>query len=239
MRYKAILFDLDGTLLPMEQSEFVNGYFKELAKKVCPLGIDSKTLIDSIWAGTAAMVKNDGTKSNYDVFWNYFKGIHNIDLNTFKEYTEDFYSNEFKIAKNFTGDNPYAVTAVEFARKAADTVILATNPVFPMAGQKTRLSFIGLTPDSFDLVTSYESDCYCKPNPKYFLSICERMNLEPSDCLMIGNDEKEDMYAAGTTGMDTFLVTDCMILDKDNTYEGKRGTFLELIKFLEDLHCNN
>ena len=30
---KAILFDLDGTLLPMNEEEFTKGYFKLLCKK--------------------------------------------------------------------------------------------------------------------------------------------------------------------------------------------------------------
>ena len=32
---KAVLFDLDGTLLPMDQEEFIGAYFTELAKVVC------------------------------------------------------------------------------------------------------------------------------------------------------------------------------------------------------------
>ena len=39
---KAILFDLDGTLLPMDQTEFTNGYFKLLAAKMAPHGYDPK-----------------------------------------------------------------------------------------------------------------------------------------------------------------------------------------------------
>ena len=30
---KNVLFDLDGTLLPMDMDEFTNGYFKFLVKK--------------------------------------------------------------------------------------------------------------------------------------------------------------------------------------------------------------
>ena len=33
MKIKAILFDLDGTLLPMNQDEFTKAYFGALAKK--------------------------------------------------------------------------------------------------------------------------------------------------------------------------------------------------------------
>ena len=34
MNYQMVLFDLDGTLLPMDQDEFTKGYFKLLAAKL-------------------------------------------------------------------------------------------------------------------------------------------------------------------------------------------------------------
>ena len=67
-----VLFDLDGTLLPMDQDEFVRDYFHRLVEKVAPLGYEPKALIDTVWAGTAAMVKNDGARTNEEAFWRVF-----------------------------------------------------------------------------------------------------------------------------------------------------------------------
>ena len=72
MSLKAILFDLDGTLLPMDQDLFMNYYFGELAKKMVPLGYNKDTLVKDVWTGTKAMVLNDGSKTNADAFWNKF-----------------------------------------------------------------------------------------------------------------------------------------------------------------------
>ena len=71
MSITTVLFDLDGTLLPMDQDVFVKDYFSRIAAKVAPAGYDPKQLIDTIWRGTAAMVKNDGSKTNEEAFWNY------------------------------------------------------------------------------------------------------------------------------------------------------------------------
>ena len=71
---KAVLFDLDGTLLPMDQDQFTKGYFKELAKAMYPLR-EPEQLISSVWAGTKAMIKNDGRQTNETVFWNTYAGI--------------------------------------------------------------------------------------------------------------------------------------------------------------------
>ena len=63
-----VLFDLDGTLLPMDNDAFTKGYFKLLAAAMMLHGYEPQKLVDSIWAGTAAMVKNDGSRTNEEAF---------------------------------------------------------------------------------------------------------------------------------------------------------------------------
>ena len=76
MSIKAVLFDLDGTLLPMDQEVFIKAYFKGLSGKLIPLGYAPEQLIDTIWKGTAAMIKNDGSKLNEELFWEVFAGVY-------------------------------------------------------------------------------------------------------------------------------------------------------------------
>ena len=52
---------------------------------------------------------------------------------------------------------------------------------------------------------------------------------------MVGNDENDDMYGASLVGMDSFLVTDCLIKSEKHPYSGKRGTFRELVDYLSSL----
>ena len=75
---KAVLFDLDGTLLPMDQDVFIQNYFKRLAVKMAPLGYDADRLIKAVWSGTAAMVGNDGEVTNDVVFWKCFTDIFEV-----------------------------------------------------------------------------------------------------------------------------------------------------------------
>ncbi|MBP5310152.1 MAG: HAD family hydrolase [Lachnospiraceae bacterium] len=233
--YRAIMFDLDGTLLPMDMEEFTSGYFKELYKKVDMTDIPIQSFVDAIWKGTYSMMKNDGTKINRDAFWDTFGTVIDCDTDEMDKRCLDFYSNEFINSKCFTQDNAYAVKAVKTARQKADLVILATNPIFPMAGQITRLGWIDLKKEDFDLVTCYEEESFCKPNPKYFEAVLKKMGLTPKECLMIGNDEKEDMLCAKMAGIDAYLVEDTMIRCKDHPWEGERGSFADMIKMLEGL----
>lgn len=235
MNYKAILFDMDGTLVPMNTEEFTRGYFSFLAKKLLPFGIEKEKLVPAIWTGTAAMVRNDGTMTNDRVFWQCFEETTGISEAVVGAACLDFYGNEFQQAKVFTQENPLAREAVKLAHEKAPLVVLATNPLFPMAGQVTRMSWVGLKRSDFDLVTSYESDSYCKPNPQYFLSVCERIGVKPEECLMIGNDEAEDMYAASLTGMTCYLVTDSLITSEKHPWQGARGTFADMVEMLRSL----
>lgn len=235
MQYKAILFDMDGTLVPMDNDTFVKGYFKELAKKLSPLGIAPDALIAAVWAGTKAMMKNDGTKKNIEVFWDTFAEVTGKDVTEYRAMSDAFYVNEFMAARAYTMENPLACEAIHLAHKAADKVVCASNPLFPLTGQQTRMGWVGLQASDFDLITSYESDSFCKPNPKYFLSLCERLGAAPEECLLIGNDEEEDMHAASSVGMDCYLVTDCVIRREQCPWNGKAGTFTEMVEFLRGL----
>lgn len=232
---RAILFDLDGTLLPMDTEGFTRAYFGALAAEVAPLGLKPDALVSAVWAGTKAMVLNDGARLNREAFWEVFTARTGMPRETIEPVCDRFYSEGFHAARSATGPNPLAREAVRQARLHAEKVALATNPLFPPEGQATRLSWIGLAPEDFDLVTHYGSDVYCKPNPAYYTDVCRRLNVSPADCLMIGNDENEDMYAASSLGMRCYLVTDCLLPSRKHPWQGERGSFAEMVAMLKNL----
>lgn len=235
MHIKAVLFDLDGTLLPIDQDEFVSVYFKGLAKALCPMGIEADALINAVWAGTGAMVKNDGSCQNAERFWDTFVKLTGMDESKVRPVADAFYGNEFNKAKAVAKENPMAKTAVKLAGQNGRKVVLATNPIFPMVAQAARLGWIGLDKSDFELITSYETETFSKPNPKYYLEICKRIGCAPEECLMIGNDDNEDMYPAQSIGMNCYLLTDCRIANHDNPWHGQSGCFAELVVFLKNL----
>lgn len=234
MKYKLIMFDMDGTLLPMNQDEFVNGYFSLLCKKLINY-IEPKQFVSAIWSGVKAMGESNGLKTNRDAFWDDFCLKTNTNRKIIEPICDEFYANGFKDAKKFTGDNPLACEAIKLAHDKSEYVVLATNPLFPLVAQETRMSFIGLKKEDFDFVTAYEDQRYIKPNVKYYEEILKRFNVEASECFMIGNDEKEDAYPCSLLGIDCYMVSDCEIKCAEHPFTGKRGTFEELVEFLRRL----
>lgn len=90
---KVILFDLDGTLLPLDEKLFVDIYFRELSKVFLEYNIDPKKLVETIWAATHEMIKNDGRRTNEEIFWEKFKSELDTDLSDVKDVLEKFYAN--------------------------------------------------------------------------------------------------------------------------------------------------
>lgn len=233
MSLKMIMFDLDGTLLPMDMEEFTNGYFKLLAKKAAPRGYEAEKLVKSIWHGTAAMVKNDGSCNNEEAFWKDFAAIYGEEKLKDKGLFDEFYANEFKDAKQFTGFNPKAAETVRWIQEQGYRVALATNPLFPSVATELRIRWAGLEADEFEFFTTYENIGYCKPNTDYYREVLRRAALAAEECMMVGNDVGEDMIAA-ELGMKVFLLTDCLINKAGVDIEAyPHGSFDELKKYIE------
>ena len=233
---QAILFDLDGTLLPMDNDHFTAVYFRYLAKKAALWGYDDpKALIKALWIGVEAMVKNQGTQSNFDAFWDAFGAVLGKDAKPDAPKFDSFYANEFNLAKDATGEAPLAVEAVKLAHEKARHVILATNPIFPTVADVTRLDWIGLKMEDFDLVTDYTNSCFSKPNPAYYQTILDQFGLDPAQCLMVGNNVKEDWQAAAAVGIPCFLLTDNLINPDDTPLTCPHGSYEEMVEYLRAL----
>lgn len=231
-KYQAILFDMDGTLLPMDNDAFTRGYLSLLSAEMAPLGYTPEALIGAMWKGVAAMVKNDGTRTNADVFWETFSSLLGkralADIPKF----DAFYSGRFREAVRFTAPTRTAREIVAAAHAAADRVILATNPLFPRVAQLERLRWAGLTEADFDRITDYENSHFCKPDPRYYLEIAAECGFDPTAALMIGNNAEEDVRAAEAAGIPAWLATDCLIAEGELP-ACKRGSLAELCAVLQ------
>ena len=230
---KTVLFDLDGTLLPMDQDNFLKAYFGGLATKLVPFGYEPDRLIKAIWSGTAAMVKNDGSMTNEARFWQSFCAIFGEDARSDEPIFDDFYHNEFRFVAVSCGKAERAPQIISWLKQQGCRVVLATNPLFPAIATGKRMEWAGLKAADFELVTTFENSSYCKPNPAYYRQILQTIGETPENCIMVGNDVTEDMVARDL-GMEVFLLTDCMI-NKENKdiSQYPHGSFDALQQFLE------
>ena len=236
---KAVLFDLDGTLLPMDQDAFIKKYFGLLAQRLAPYGYEPKELIDTIWKAISAEMTNDGSRTNEEAFWDVFTSVFGKESRKHDVVFEDFYRNEFNDVADVSDPSPKADEIVKMLKKAGCKVILATNPLFPKIATENRIRWAGMDKDDFDLYTTFEDFGLCKPNPEYFKLLLNMFKLRPEECIMVGNDVEEDMVAS-ELGMKVFLMDRFAIDRKTRDISSiPKGGFDELETFLENELAQN
>ncbi|MGI5900223.1 MAG: HAD family hydrolase [Christensenellales bacterium] len=233
---KTVLFDLDGTLLPIDLETFANVYIKELMKVCAPkLGCDGKAMAAALWEGTGHMLKNDGSMPNSERFWLHFTKALDVEREFAERITNEFYSNEFSVVKPLLRKTDLPARWIETLQDKGYNLILATNPLFPQAAIKARLDWMGIGMDSFQLATRYDNSSFCKPNLDYYRETLEKTGYKPQDCLMVGNNMHEDMCAE-KLGMDTYLITDFLENPKDEDINAhKNGDYASFTAFVDSL----
>lgn len=207
---KAILFDLDGTLLPMDTEEFIQKYIQCIAEDVKHL-VEPQTFVSALWKATQAMIDNrDPELTNEQTFEKVFLSQVQLEKEQIWPAFDRFYKEKFPELHVHTAPSALARQIVKTAIGEGYRVVIATNPVFPRAAIEHRMHWAQIHDLPFDLVTVYEESCFTKPHVQYYQSIADQLGVEPKECIMVGNDVQEDL-SAGKIGMNTFLVLDYKI----------------------------
>lgn len=227
-----IIFDLDGTLLPMEQEEFLKYYFILLTRKFS--AYKPELLIKAVNHGVKAMFENDGKQTNEVIFWKKFSEVFPVDENTERDFA-DFYNNEFLALQKHTPTDHDVKEIIDILKRKNYRLVCCTNPVFPAVATYNRLKWAGLSSDDFSEITTYENSHYCKPKLQYYEEVLNRLKLNPEECLMVGNDVDEDMCTKDL-GMKTYLVTNHLINRSNKAHNADySGSRQDLLKFVEKI----
>ncbi|MBN1408753.1 MAG: HAD family hydrolase [Calditrichaceae bacterium] len=226
MAVKAILFDLDDTLLDTNMDRFIPKYLDALGYKMKHL-MDAKKLIDLVLESTYMMVKNQDPKlTNEQVFYNHFYPRTNFSRTEFQLLIEEFYEIDFPKLKVFTNPIPFAAISIQALYDEGYKIAIATNPLFPAKAIYHRINWAGLSHIKFDLITTYDNSHFCKPNHKYYLEILEKMDLKPDQAVMIGDDYNNDIIPAQSIGIRTFFIN-------STSEKGKSGSLQDCFDWIK------
>lgn len=231
-----IFFDLDGTLLPMDQDAFIKYYAHGLMEKCLPVFKErTRELILVLMKSIEIMGKNDGSKTNEEAFWEYFLPIVNMKREEIEPFLSSFYDKEFKIIMNACSPTPKANYAIKTLKEKGYRVVLTTNPYFPKIATWNRIKWAGMDPNDFEFITVYENSSFCKPNVKYYEEVISKLNLNKENILMVGNDVLEDCVIQNI-GIPCYLIKDCLINNNNLPLDAKyQGNIDDFVKFVDSL----
>ena len=114
---KAILFDLDATLIQFNQKQFEHEYFSKLLKKIEPLGINIAEFEKVLWSAVKNMYANNGEKTNEQVFWDTLNIKYSNHSAKLKETFDDYYSNEYNSIQKIVKQNQYVKQIVKYCKQ--------------------------------------------------------------------------------------------------------------------------
>ncbi len=235
--YRLVCFDLDGTLLPMDIDEFMQGYFFTIVRFAAQRGFDADAFMRALKAGIKAMATHEGAATNEEAFWAAFGEVYGEGAEEVRAVIGDYYNGDFAKIGEGSEPNAPAVRAIETLKRKGYPLMLTTMPMFPRCAVEQRLRWAGVDHVVFERITSYENSKSVKPRQTYYAENLAAAHVAGSDVLMVGNNTMEDL-AFLDLGADAFLVTDCLLnpidMDLDEVRHGTMEDFARWVEALPD-----
>ena len=237
---RVVFFDLDGTLLPMDLDEFMDKYYKRIARYVSLHQLDVVGFKRGFEKAVYAMMHHDARQTNEDAFWEKFMSEAGGTREAWESEFMKFYRGDFNLIARDFDPNPRASEVVDVLAGKGYPLVLATTPLFPRVAVEQRLAWAGLSPQAFVRITTYENSCSLKPASRYFAENLAALNVSGADVLMVGNNTVED-YAAAKLGCQVVLCTDFLLNPAHvNMFTIPHGTFDQFADWAQKLPaCNN
>ncbi len=233
--FDTVLFDLDGTLLPMQTDRFIDLYYDGMAIAGEPYGFSRQYLYDVMETAFVAMMHNNGAKTNRELYFDHVRQLAGENFDTVRKVFDRFSEVEFDKIRECTYYNPSAPGWIRGLKEKGYRLVLATNPLFPRECTRRRLTWAGLDPDDFSLITTYEDYSFAKPSLEYYEAVLSDIGKSGEMCLMVGNDVHEDMTAR-QLGMQVFLLKNNMINARGEDYSAyPQGFYRDFDRVVEEL----
>jgi FMN phosphatase YigB (HAD superfamily) len=207
---KALLLDLDDTLLGNPMETFIPAYFSALTGFITEIQPPER-LIEQLLIATRTMDGNDGTgPTNEEVFAAAFYPALGAPREELEPLFERFYAEAFEGLRGLTRARSSAPRILEWASQRGLQVVIATNPMFPRTAIEQRMEWAEVGVDSFtyDLVTSYENSHATKSSPAYYREILDVLERRPDECLMVGDRWDWDVVQAAEVGIPGYWIAD-------------------------------
>ncbi|MCD4687353.1 MAG: HAD hydrolase-like protein [Anaerolineae bacterium] len=238
---KAILLDLDDTLLGNPTEQFVTRYLALLGGFLGErLGIEPAIARALVAAVQAIVRSDDPRRTNWETFYGAFDPLlaeTGVTRVAFDPVVKEFYRDVYPQLQPLTQRRPGARLLVEWLLARDYRVAVATNPFFPRTAIEQRLAWAGVPVDAveFAIVTTLDNMHYAKPHPAYYEEVLARVGVQADEAIMVGDDWKNDIVPAWHAGLNTFWVCqDCAVSDDQSVLPDGSGSLADFACRVQD-----
>lgn len=234
MRINTIMFDLDGTLLPMDNEKFTSAYLKSINSFIYGNLGDVNFTKYMMYAVSKMQKDKDGSLTNMQKFTNYFNEVSTIKFDIFKRYVNEYYAKELDKLSGEVEKEPLVKMTVAMIKKKGYKLILATNALFPEKAIEVRLKWCGLNPNDFSFIATIDNMHYIKPNLEFYKELMGVNDLNEESCMMVGNDVREDLIAS-ELGISTYYLNEYGINESGAKIDCPQGTYVQFYEWAKAL----
>jgi len=206
---KAVLLDLDNTLLTNPDAAFASAYLRladEYFLARWRIAGMSRILLE---VSRALAGPRNGYRTNTELAMDIISSAVQKPLDEITATFDDFYQTVYPRLKDVTqpiGD--VALRIIETLRERQMALVIATNPLYPPEAVRQRLLWAGLPADfqHYTLVTHAGNMHFAKPDPSYYIEALARVGVEPDETIMVGDSLQNDIQPARQAGLHTVHV---------------------------------
>lgn len=200
---KAVLLDLDNTLLKNPDLAFATAYLQALDNFL-------RQKYRLVGAGTAfrtalhhSLRDNRFDQAIHTRLLTQLNNSEQCPQSGWDKALQSFYEEEYPQLLGFGSPISEARTILSRLQEMGLAQVIATNPLYPEIAVHERLHWAGLSDHQFALVTHSGNMHFSKPNSAYFAEILARVGVEPDEALMVGDSLEKDILPAQRIGLHT------------------------------------
>ncbi|MDE0089284.1 MAG: HAD family hydrolase [Candidatus Poribacteria bacterium] len=193
MSYKAIIFDLYGTLVGNFSRKAYDKAQEQMAKI---LGVHTK----NFWQIKAEIIK-DRSLGNLSAAENIVEIGRRLNVKVDKTQIEKTLALNYEFTKNSLVPEPEVLEGLAQLKRSSLLLGLITNcnPTVPMLFAQSPLA------QYIDMSVFSCEERIKKPSRRIYEIACERLNVKPKECVYVGDGSSEELTGASSVGMRPIL----------------------------------
>ncbi len=205
---KAVLLDLDNTLLHNHDKAFAAAYLRLVGEYLGARWRRDDLSGTFLRAIRALAGRRDMQQTNTDLLLSILCQEMGVPASDIHAALEDFHHKRYPSLNTYARPVPGAAALVEALRDQQYAVAIVTNPIYPAEAIRQRLAWANLphTFDAYALVTNADIMRFTKADPAFYVEVVARIGVEPDEAIMIGDSFKNDIQPARQVGLHTYQV---------------------------------